>query len=103
MPAGQSGPRLVACAGLLMAYFRESKRRTALLLEALLKQPRCPALTLKMQAQVTQALRPAYEELAAALPSQHHLGIDESPTKEAAAKAWLWTFVAGLRPRGRHG
>src|SRR5262249_44060609 len=46
--------------------------------------------------QVTAALRPAYEELAAALPSQQHLGIDESPTKEAATKAWLWAFVAGL-------
>jgi transposase len=96
VPAGQSGPRLVAFAGLLMAYFRQSKRRTALFLETLLNQPCCPALTLKMQAQVTAALRPAYEELAGALPSQPHLGIDESPTKEAATKAWLWTFVAGL-------
>jgi hypothetical protein len=52
VPAGQSGPRLVAFAGLLMAYFRQSKRRTALFLEALLKQPCRPALTLKMQAQV---------------------------------------------------
>ncbi|HEY7312258.1 MAG TPA: IS66 family transposase [Gemmataceae bacterium] len=96
VPTGQSGPRLVAFAGLLMAYFRQSKRRTALFLETLLNQPCCPALTLKMQAQVTVALRTAYEELAAALPSQQHLGIDESPTKEAATKAWLWTFVAGL-------
>jgi hypothetical protein len=79
-----------------MAYFRQSKRRTALFLEALLKQPCCPGLALKMQGQVTQALRPAYEELAGALPSQQHLGIDELPTKEAAAKAWLWTFGAGL-------
>jgi hypothetical protein len=79
-----------------MAYFRQSKRRTALFLETLLNQPCCPALTLKTQAQVTQALRPAYEELASTLPSQLHLGIDESPTKEAATKAWLWTFVAGL-------
>jgi transposase len=63
VPAGQSGPRLVAFAGLLMAYFRQSERRTALLLEALLNQPCCPALTLKMQAQVTQALRPAYERV----------------------------------------
>src|SRR5215472_12055414 len=79
-----------------MAYFRQSRRHTALFLETLLNQPCCPALTLKMQTQVTAALRPAYEELAAALPSQQHLGIDESPTKEAATKAWLWTFVAGL-------
>jgi transposase len=96
VPAGQSGPRLVAFAGLLMAYFRQSKRRTALFLEALLHQPCCPALTVKMQAQVTAALRPAYAELVAALPAQAHLGIDESPTKEATTKSWLWTFVAGL-------
>jgi transposase len=96
VPAGQSGPRLVAFAGLLMAYFRQSKRRTALFLETLLNQPCCPALTLKMQAQVTAALRPAYEELANDLPAQPALGIDESPTKEAATKAWLWTFVARL-------
>lgn len=96
VPVGQSGPRLVAFAGLLMAYFRQSKRRTALFLETLLNQPCCPALTLKMQAQVTAALRPAYDDLAGALPSEPHLGIDESPTKEAGTKAWLWTFVAGL-------
>ena len=30
------------------------------------------------------------------MPAQPQLGIDESPTKEAATKAWLWTFVAGL-------
>lgn len=96
VPAGQSGPRLVAFAGLLMAYFRQSKRRTALFLETLLNQPCCPALTLKMQAQVTAALRPAYDDLAAALPAEPQLGIDESPTKEAGTKAWLWTFVAGL-------
>jgi transposase len=96
VPAGQSGPRLVAFAGLLMAYFRQSKLRTALFLEALLKQPCCPALTLKIQAQVTQALGPAYEELVRALPEQRLLGIDESPTKDAGAKSWLWTFAAGL-------
>jgi transposase len=96
VPVGQSGPRLVAFAGLLMAYFRQSKRRTALFLETLLNQPCCAALAVKMQTQVTVALRPAYEELVRALPSQPRLGIDESPTKEASAKSWLWTFVGGL-------
>lgn len=95
VPAGQSGPRLVAFAGLLMAYFRQSKRRTALFLETLLGQPCSTGLTVKHQALVTRALRPAYDELAAALPQQPHVGADESPTKEASAKAWLWTFVAG--------
>jgi transposase len=93
VPTGQSGPRLVAFVALLMAYFRQSKRRTALFLGTFLNQPCCPALTIKMQTQVTEALRPAYDELVNELPTQPHLGIDESPTKEAATKAWLWTFV----------
>ena len=47
-----------------------------------------------MQNQVTAALRPSYEELAAQLPTQEQLSIDETATKEQNRKAWLWTFVA---------
>jgi transposase len=77
-----------------MAYFRQSKRRTALFLGSLLGQPCCAALAVKMQHQVTAALRPTYDALAARVPAQPHLGIDESPTRQAAAKAWLWPCVA---------
>lgn len=94
VPTGQSGPRLVAFAGLLMAYFRQSKRRTALFLETLLNQPCCAATAVKMQTLVTAAVRPAYEELAAQLPAQEQLSIDESPTKEQDSKAWTWAMVA---------
>lgn len=94
VPRGQSGPRLVAFVALLMAYFRQSKRRTALFMTSILNIPCCPALTIKHQNITTQALRPSYEQLATALPAQSHLHGDESPTKEAATKAWLWTFVA---------
>jgi transposase len=45
---------------------------------------------------VTAAVRPSYEALAAELPTQEQLSIDETPTKEANGKAWLWTFVARL-------
>lgn len=94
VPQGQSGPRLTAFAALLMAYYRQSKRRTAEFLSTLLGQPCSPALTVKMQTQVTAALRPAYDELAAQLPTQDQLSIDETATKECNGKAWLWTFVA---------
>jgi transposase len=94
VPTGQSGPRLAAFTALLMAYFRQSKRRAALFLQTWLGQPCCPALTVKLQNQVTQALRPVYTDLQAAIPDQPRLGIDESPTKQARTKAWLWTFVA---------
>jgi transposase len=48
----------------------------------------------KLQNQAAAALRPAYEELATQLPRQPTLAIDETPTKEGSAKAWLWTYVA---------
>jgi transposase len=94
VPRGQSGPRLMAFTAILMAYFRQSKRRTAAFLTTLLGQPCCPALTVKIQDQVTTAVRPSYAALAAELPTQAHLNIDETATKEENGKAWLWTFVA---------
>ena len=96
VPHGQSGPRLMALTALLMAFYRQSKRRTADFLGTLLGQPCCPATAVNMQNQVTAALRPSYEALAAQLPAQEHLNIDETATKEAGGKAWLWTFVARL-------
>lgn len=94
VPRGQSGPKLVAFVALLMACFRQSKRRTSLFVTSILNIPCCPSLTVKHQAIVTQALQPAYADLAAALPSQPQLHGDESPTKEGPIKSWLWTFVA---------
>jgi transposase len=94
VPLGQTGPRLMAFTALLMAYYRQSKRRTAEFLRTLLDQPCCPALTVKIENQVTAAVRPAYEELAARLPAEEQLNIDETGTKQENDKAWLWTFVA---------
>ena len=96
VPTGQSGPRLVAFTGLLMAYFRQSKRRAALFLQDLLGQPCCPALVVKMQNQVAQSLETPYQEVQAALPDEPRVFMDESPTKEGHHKAWLWTAVAPL-------
>ena len=74
--------------------YRQSKSRTAQFLSTLLGVPCCPALTVKLQNIATAATRPAYDELVARLPMQPCLNIDESPTKEASRKSWLWTFVA---------
>ncbi len=94
VPLSQGGPRLVALVALLMGCFRQSKRRVALFLDSMLNQPCSPGWVVKLQQQATAALTPAYEELAHLLPSEDVLAIDESPTKEGEAKAWLWTFVA---------
>jgi transposase len=94
VPPGQAGPRLVALTALLMGCFKQSKRRVALFLEQVLNQPCSPGWVVKLQHQATIALAPAYEELAAQLPTEPVLGIDESPTKQGPLKSWLWTFVA---------
>lgn len=92
--ASQAGPRLVALVALLMGAFRQSKRRTALFLEQILGQPCSPGWVVKLQNQATAAVRPAYDELVAALPGEPVVGMDETPTKEANGKAWLWTAAA---------
>jgi transposase len=95
VPQSQAGPRLVALTALLMGCFKQSKRRVALFLEQVLNQPCSPGWVVKLQNQATAALTPPYEELAQQLPAEPVLGIDESPTKEARLKSWLWVFVAG--------
>jgi transposase len=94
VPTGQAGPRLIAFAGLLMACFRQSKRRAALFLSMILNQPASAGWMVLLQNRAAEAVEPAYQELAEQLPSQAALHIDESPTKEGQAKAWVWTFVA---------
>jgi len=94
VPASQAGPRLVALTALLMGCFRQSKRRVALFLEQVLGQPCSSAWVVKLQKQATAALHAPYDQLAKQLPTEDQLGIDETPTKEGPAKAWLWGFVA---------
>jgi transposase len=85
---------LVALVALLMGSFRQSKSRTALFLSTVLGQPCSTGWVVKLQNQATDALRPAYNQLAAQLPHEPVLSLDETPTKEGTAKRWLWTYVA---------
>ena len=96
VPTGCSGARLTAFVGLLMGHFRQSKRRASLFLKDLLGYPCCPATTVKIQNQVSAALAAPYEELKQQLAHEPQVSMDESPTKQANFKAWLWTAVAPL-------
>ncbi|MCC7084771.1 MAG: hypothetical protein IT427_07160 [Pirellulales bacterium] len=49
---------------------------------------------MKLQHQVAQAVRPAYEEFVAPLPYQERLSMDESPIQQGTHKAWLSTAIA---------
>lgn len=84
----------MALTALLMGCFRQSKRRVALFLEQVLGQPCSPGWVVKLQQRATAALHAPYDQAVQQLPTQDQLGIDETPTKEGSAKAWLWGFVA---------
>jgi transposase len=94
VPTGQAGPQLIAFTALLMACFRQSKRRAAQFLSMILNQPASAGWMVLLQNRAAQAVKPAYDELAGQLAAQTVLNIDESPTKEGQAKAWVWTFVS---------
>ena len=39
-------------------------------------------------------MKPCYDEIQAALPTAFVVHCDETPFKQGAAKAWVWTMVA---------
>jgi transposase len=93
VPRGQFGARLLAFTALLMGHFRQSKRRAATFLTDLLNMPCCPASTVNMQNRVAAALQQPYEDLRSRLEQEPQVFMDETPTKQANQKAWLWTAV----------
>ncbi|MEI8384322.1 MAG: IS66 family transposase [Planctomycetota bacterium] len=94
VPTGMTGPRLTAIVGVLMALFRQSKRRVSLCCQTLFNTSVSPGLVVKLQNIVTTSARPAYRELVSKLPSQSAVNVDETPTRESNENAWIWTVVA---------
>jgi transposase len=90
VPEGQTGPRLAAFIALLMAYFRQSRRRVGLFCETVLNTPCSPGLAVKLQDQATQALAPCYDELAQALPEESAANLDETGSKQGRDRSWIW-------------
>ncbi len=93
VPRGQSGPRLTAFVALLMAHFRQSKRRVSLFCETVLQTPCSTGLAVKLQNQATAALEGCYSELTAALPHASAANLDETGTKQKNQKGWIWVAV----------
>jgi transposase len=92
---GRTGPTLAGLLVLMTSWFRTSRRKAALFASDVCGVPCSAGHVSELEAKATAALRPVYEELAAALPEQAQLNIDETPFKRGRVKTWLWTFVAG--------
>jgi transposase len=93
VPEGQTGPQLAAFIALLMAYFRQSKRRVGRFCETVLNTPCSPGLAVKLQDQTTAALAPCYNELAQALPKASAANLDETGSKQGCDRSWIWVAV----------
>jgi transposase len=91
---GRTGPVLAGMLVLMTSWFRTSRRRAALFSSEVCGVPCSPGHVSALEAKATQVFGPVYDELAAALPDQSHLNIDETPFKRGSLKTWLWTFVA---------
>ena len=96
VPEHMAGPRLVAVAAMLLAYFRQSKSRTRMALAQLFGIPVSESMVVKLQDTARRALEEPREEVAAAVAKAKVVYADETPTKEASRKAWLWTAATSL-------
>jgi transposase len=90
VPEHQSGPRLTAFVALLMAHFRQSRRRVGLFCETVLNTPCSAGLAVKLQNRATAALQPCYRELCAALPAAAVVNLDETGTRQQGKRSWIW-------------
>ncbi len=89
------GPRLVALTSLLQGRYRMSRRETVDFVGRLLDVP-APSLgsTEAFAREMSNALKPAYEEARTEVLRSDGANVDETPWKLAGRKHWLWVAVA---------
>ncbi len=92
---GRTGPVLTALLALMTSWFRSSRRKAAQFASDVCGVPCSAGHVSELETRTTAALQETYDELAAALPDEPQLKIDETPFRRGPLKTWLWTFVAG--------
>jgi len=89
------GPRLTAFAAQLSGRYRLSRQETADLLAEALGVPMCKGTVQACCERVSDALETPVDEVAAALPAQDVVHMDETGWKVSGKRAWLWVFSSG--------
>jgi transposase len=96
VPAGIIGPRLQALCALLVGRHRLSRRS----LQEWLWEGGGEAVSLgcliDLEGKTTQALRVPYEQAANAVAAAERVNADETPWRQGAQKAWLWSGATPL-------
>ena len=94
--AGLVGPRLSALVAWLKGAGHCSFSTTARFLRDLLRLRLSRGQLAKVVGKTSVAMRPAYEALAARLPEEAYLNVDETGHKENGDGLWTWVFRARL-------
>lgn len=92
IPGQLLGPRILTLFGYMKAAMGVSISELAEFSTDVLKLDICRGAVQNAIFQVSDALKPAYEELAQAVPAQKALHIDETGWKENGKRQWVWLF-----------
>ena len=90
VPTGVVGPRLMAVDSLMTTRFRMSRRDCELFNELFFGMTWSLGTVKRVENTVSQALSPAYNELARYVRRCPVLGMDETPWKEDNKKSYVW-------------
>ena len=90
VPTGSFGPRLHATLSLWAAEFRLAKRPVQRLAQTSFGLDISLGMIAKLEGRTATVLEPVDAELAAAVRLDPRVHIDETPWREAGAKAYLW-------------
>jgi transposase len=91
VPAGIFGPRLQAVCALLVGRHRLSRRSLQEWLWEVGGETVSLGCLIDLEARTTQALQIAYEQVRDAVQAAPVVHADETPWREGADKAWLWS------------
>jgi transposase len=94
--AGLVGPRLSALVAWLKGVGHCSYSTTARFLRDVLGLGLSRGQVAKVVGKASAAMRPAYDALAARLPEEPRLNVDETGHKENGDPLWTWVFRAAL-------
>lgn len=92
--AGLLGPRLSALVAYQKGACHMSYRTIRTFLANVFGVPMSTGQLAKVVQKASRALAGAYEQLADALPSQPHVGVDETGHKDDGRRHWTWCFRA---------
>ena len=92
IPGQLLGPRMLALLGYMKAAMGVSVSEPTQFSADVIKLDLCRGAVQKAIFRVSDSLKPAYEELAQAVPAQKALNVDETSWKENGKRQWVWLF-----------